>query len=171
MTIPLVVLGVLAVVGWVINAPLLLNYPLEHWLEPVIEAGKPLHLEGVSSATKVLFSAIATAAGVLGIAIGLKIWRRGPDQPGFEPSILRRGFGYDHVLAALFGGPGRKGADAAAYKVDAGVIDGAVNGVATLVRNGGGQLRRLQSGYVRSYALGITTGTVLLLAYFVQRGR
>ena len=171
MTIPLVVLGVLAVVGWVINAPVLLNYPLEHWLEPVIEAGKPLHLEGVSSATKVLFSAIATAAGVLGIAIGLKIWRRGPDQPGFEPTLLRRGFGYDHILAALFGGPGRKAADAAAYKVDAGIIDGAVNGVATLVRNGGGQLRRLQSGYVRSYALGITTGTVLLLAYFVQRGR
>ncbi|HEV8114689.1 MAG TPA: NADH-quinone oxidoreductase subunit L [Acidimicrobiales bacterium] len=171
MTIPLVVLGVLAVVGWVINAPVLLNYPLEHWLEPVIEAGKPLHLEGVSSATKVLFSAIATAAGVLGIALGLRIWRRGPDQPAFEPKLLRRGFGYDHVLAALFGGPGRKAADAAAFKVDAGIIDGAVNGVATLVRTGGGQLRRLQSGYVRSYALGITTGTVLLLAYFVQRGR
>ena len=171
MTIPLVVLGVLSVVGWVINSPLLLDYPLEHWLEPVLEAGRPLHLDGVSSSTKVLFSVFATAAGVLGIAAGFRIWRRGPDQPGFEPRVLRRGFGYDHVLSALFGGPGRKAADAATYTIDAGIIDGAVDGVATVVRRGGGQLRKLQSGYVRSYALGITTGTVLLLAYVVNRGR
>ncbi|MEO5679088.1 MAG: NADH-quinone oxidoreductase subunit L, partial [Acidimicrobiales bacterium] len=171
MTIPLVVLAVLAVGGWVINAPVLLDYPLEHWLEPVLEAGRPFHVEGVSSATKVLFSAIATAAGALGIAAGFRIWRRGADQPDYEPSIFRRGFGYDHILAALFGGPGRRAADFAAYVVDAEVIDGAVNGVATVVRRGGGQLRRLQSGYVRSYALGITTGTVLLLAYVVNRGR
>jgi NADH-quinone oxidoreductase subunit L len=44
-----------------------------------------------------------------------------------------------------------------------------VNGVGTLVRSGGGGLRRVQSGFVRSYALGISVGTVLLLGYFVSR--
>ncbi len=171
MTIPLLVLAALSVGGWVINSPILLDYPLEHWLEPVVEAGRPLHLTEVSTATKILFSAIATAAGVIGIAAGFRIWRRGADQPGFEPRLLRRGFGFDQILAALFGGPGRKAADSAAYRVDAGIIDGTVDGIATVVRRGGAQLRRLQSGYVRSYALGITTGTVLLLAYVVNRGR
>jgi len=170
MTIPLVVLAALATGGWVINSPVLLDYPLEHWLEPVLEAGRPFHLAGVSSATKVLFSAVATAAGALGIAVGLWVWRRGAEQPKYEPRILRRGFGYDLILAALFGGPGREAANVAAYTVDARIIDGAVDGVATVVRRGGGQLRRLQSGYVRSYALGITAGTVLLLAYVVNRG-
>jgi NADH-quinone oxidoreductase subunit L len=170
MTIPLVILGALAVTGGLINLPWF-NYPLEHWLEPVFEPGHPLHLSGVSSSTKVLFSVLATIAGAVGIVAGLGVWRKGPDQPKYEPGLLRRGFGFDTGLAALFGGPGRKAADAAAYDVDAGVIDGAVNGVATLVRAGGGQLRKLQTGYVRNYALGITSGAVLLLAYVVVRGR
>ena len=171
MTIPLVILAVLSVGGWVINSPILLDYPLEHWLEPVVEAGRPLHLTGVATSTKIVFSLLAVTAGALGIAAGLRVWRRGPDQPRFEPRILRRGFGYDQILAALFGGAGRRAADAAAYVVDARIIDGAVDGVATVVRRGGGQLRRLQTGYVRNYALGITTGTVLLLAYVASRGR
>ena len=60
-------------------------------------------------------------------------------------------------------------ADWTAYSVDKTVVDGAYNGVATLIRRGGGQLRRLQTGYVRNYALGVAAGTVLLLAYVVVR--
>ena len=168
MTIPLVVLGGLAVLGGLINLPWF-NYPLEHWLEPVFEPGRPFHLAEVSSLTKVVFSAIATAAGVLGIAAGFGVWRRGADQPQYEPGLFRRGFGFDSALAALFGGPGRRAADAAATRVDAGLIDGTVNGIAVAVRAGGAQLRKLQTGYVRNYALGITTGTFLLLAYVVVR--
>jgi hypothetical protein len=44
-----------------------------------------------------------------------------------------------------------------------------VNGVAVAVREGGGQLRRLQTGYVRTYALGVAAGTVGLLAWFLVR--
>jgi NADH-quinone oxidoreductase subunit L len=169
MTAPLLVLGALAVVGGAINLPWF-NYPLEHWLEPVFEAGRPFRLDHVSAMTKLLFSVVATAAGAIGIAAGLGVWRRSADQPEYEPSLLRQGFKFDQALAAFFGGPGRKLADFAAYRVDAGLIDGAVNGVATLVRGGGGQLRRLQTGYVRNYALGIATGACLLLAYVVVKG-
>ncbi len=172
MTIPLLVLGGLAFLGGLINAPIPgMSYLLEHWLEPVFEAGSPVHLSEVSSATKLLFSLIATTAGAIGIAAGLGVWRRGADQPRYEPGLLRRGFGFDHALAALFGGPGRRAAEATAARIDAGLIDGTVNGVATAVRAGGSQLRKLQTGYVRNYALGITTGTVLLLAYVAARGR
>ena len=49
------------------------------------------------------------------------------------------------------------------------VVDGAVNGVAAVVRGGGRGLRVLQTGFVRSYALGVAVGVVGLLAYFLTR--
>jgi NADH-quinone oxidoreductase subunit L len=53
--------------------------------------------------------------------------------------------------------------------IDKRVIDGSVNGVGALVRDGGSQLRKLQTGYVRNYALGIAAGTVVLLGYVMFR--
>jgi hypothetical protein len=38
-----------------------------------------------------------------------------------------------------------------------------------VVRGSGQGLRGLQSGFVRSYALGIAGGAVLLLAYFIAQ--
>ena len=49
------------------------------------------------------------------------------------------------------------------------MVDGAVNGVATLVREGSGRLRVTQTGYVRNYALGIAAGAVLLVGWFLTR--
>jgi NADH-quinone oxidoreductase subunit L len=173
MTIPLLVLAALALVGGALNAPWpgRFSYPLERWLEPLFEGGNPLPASFATSSTKLLFALFAVVAGAAGIAAGWTLWKRGPDQPSLEPDVARKGFYYDSGLAALFGGPGRAAADALAYKVDQGGIDGAVNGVARLVRGGGGQLRKLQTGYVRNYALGITAGAVLLLAYVVVQSR
>ena len=44
-----------------------------------------------------------------------------------------------------------------------------VNGTATLVRVSGSRLRRVQTGYVRNYALAIATGAALVLAYVASR--
>jgi NADH-quinone oxidoreductase subunit L len=52
---------------------------------------------------------------------------------------------------------------------DSQVIDGAVNGLARLARGAGGGLRRIQTGFVRQYALGIVIGAVALLAYMLTR--
>ena len=41
--------------------------------------------------------------------------------------------------------------------------------MAWLVRHGGGRLRRLQTGYVRNYALGVAGGAAVLLLYVVVR--
>ncbi len=66
------------------------------------------------------------------------------------------------------GGPGRMLFDAIAW-FDANVIDGLVNGVASTVRISGGMVRRVQTGFVRSYALAITVGSVALLVWFLVR--
>jgi NADH-quinone oxidoreductase subunit L len=56
-----------------------------------------------------------------------------------------------------------------ARTVDQRGIDGAVNGLAELVGNSARSGRRVQSGLVRSYALGVLGGAVLIVAFLVFR--
>jgi len=53
--------------------------------------------------------------------------------------------------------------------VESKVIDGAVNGVGAALRSLGGGLRRVQTGFVRQYALFIVLGAVALLAWMASR--
>jgi NADH-quinone oxidoreductase subunit L len=54
-------------------------------------------------------------------------------------------------------------------RVDAGLIDAAVNGSARLAGTLAQRTRALQTGLVRQYALVLFGGTVVLLAYLVWR--
>ncbi len=49
------------------------------------------------------------------------------------------------------------------------VIDRAVNGVASLLGQGSEGTRRLQTGYVRNYALSVVLGVVAIFAYLILR--
>jgi NADH-quinone oxidoreductase subunit L len=53
--------------------------------------------------------------------------------------------------------------------VDVGVIDGAVNGVGSIVDASSMVLRRLQTGSVRAYAGSLFIGVVLMLGYYLWR--
>jgi NADH-quinone oxidoreductase subunit L len=170
MTVPLVVLAALSIAGGALNLPF--GKPwlfLEHWLEPSF--GEALHAHDASGSLKFGLAVAALAAALAGVAVAYVRWcRLGPeDNAALEPAPLRRALYLDSLYAALFGGPGRWLADKAAYVVDLKVVDGAVNGAAAIVRAGGGQLRKLQTGYVRNYALGVAAGVVLLLAWTAMR--
>jgi len=47
--------------------------------------------------------------------------------------------------------------------MDAGVIDGIVNGIGKRAKNIGAGLRMLQSGYIRSYAAWVVLGSLLVI--------
>ncbi|HYD08652.1 MAG TPA: NADH-quinone oxidoreductase subunit L, partial [Acidimicrobiales bacterium] len=167
MTLPLVVLAGLAVVAGALNLPFTDDLKiLEHWLHGVVEAGEA-HLD-VATGTKVGLAVVATLASLAGIAAAVAVYLQKRVEPK-EPEILLKGWGYDDAISAAVDGPLRAGATFAADVVDKRGIDGAVNGVATLVRAGGSRLRLVQTGYVRTYALGIAAGAVALLAWFVSR--
>jgi NADH-quinone oxidoreductase subunit L len=51
--------------------------------------------------------------------------------------------------------------------MDAGLIDGAVNGVGLAVSGASGILRRTQTGSVRTYAFALFAGAVAILAYYL----
>jgi NADH-quinone oxidoreductase subunit L len=54
-------------------------------------------------------------------------------------------------------------------KFDEAVIDGAVNGVAAVVRAFGSVLRLLQTGLVKDYALSILVGAIVVIGYLLLR--
>ena len=72
---------------------------------------------------------------------------------------------HDSVLAAGF----RRGTRWLAESFDLPVIDGASAALARLVERLGASLRRMQSGYVRNYAVYVLAGVVLMLSFFLVR--
>ncbi len=166
MTVPLVALAVLAAVGGALNLPRVLT--LEHFLEPVF--GERLHELAITSGFQMTLAAIAVVGSIVGILVARAIYLRSTAPTDrFEPELLRRAWHLDQGVAALVGGPGRAFAAFISRVLDGKGIDGAVNGVATLVRASGSRLRVVQTGYVRNYALAMAGGAVLLLGFFLLR--
>jgi NADH-quinone oxidoreductase subunit L len=92
-------------------------------------------------------------------------WQR----PRLTPVFFQRAWWVDTAYDTLIARPSTALANFSAVVFDNRVIDGAVNGTATLVRVSGSRLRRVQTGYVRNYALAIATGAALVLAYVASR--
>jgi NADH-quinone oxidoreductase subunit L len=69
----------------------------------------------------------------------------------------------NHLLFMVIGGR----IAAAAWWFDRNVIDGTVNGIGSLVRGTGGGLRRVQTGRVQNYALGIAIGLLVMAGSFL----
>ncbi|HEY8548239.1 MAG TPA: NADH-quinone oxidoreductase subunit L [Acidimicrobiales bacterium] len=166
MTLPLVVLAVLSVLGGGLNLPFTDDSKfLEHWLHPVIGENEA-HID-VATGVKWGLAAAAVVLAVVGIVAARAVYLRRKERVT-EPTVLAHGWYYDEAITAFVGGPGEAAFEATAA-FDRTVVDGAVNGVAGLVQRTGRLLRHAQTGYVRSYALGITTGVVIVLGYFLTR--
>jgi NADH-quinone oxidoreductase subunit L len=167
MWVPLVVLAVLAVGGGFLNLPFNDDVKfLATWLEPVVH-GAEIHPH-VATGTKVALAVIAVVAGLVGIGLAAAVYLKQRLRP-VEPALLLHAYHYDDALAAVVSGPVQRGATFAAEVVDQQGIDGAVNGAGWLARSVGSQVRKVQTGYVRNYALGIAAGAVLALAWFLVR--
>ncbi len=76
---------------------------------------------------------------------------------------------WDDFYDAIIGRPSQYLARFSAVVVDGKIIDGAVNGVAHLVKSTGSGVRKLQTGYTRHYALGIIVGTVAIVVFLLTR--
>jgi NADH-quinone oxidoreductase subunit L len=176
MVLPSLVLATLAVVIGFINLPFHDLEFLTDWLDPVFrgveEHGPDSFVEGAS------LELLAVVIALLGISVGWALYRRGLEDRDADPLDRRLGpvarvFGhayyFDSGIGRLVGGPIRWAAAWLANVFDLRIIDGAVNGLARLFRGAGTGLRRLQTGLVRQYALGIVLGVVLLLLYALAR--
>jgi NADH-quinone oxidoreductase subunit L len=190
MVFPMVLLGIAAIIGGFLINGNGENGRLARFLEPSVGprsvtsvasttgpqtavAGVLPHREGGLSAAAL--SGIATGAGAGGAVVGLAMygglwnWQRRRENPGLAWRALRNKFFVDDVYQFLFTSVGRLVASALAFVVDAKIVDGVVNNFGTVTTRIAAGGRRLQTGLVRSYALGILGGSVLLLAFFIAR--
>ena len=174
MTLPLVILAVLSVLGGLVNTPFRLG--LEHFLEPSFEGVKLGHpADGVVSI--LVLAAVAVGAGAVGAAMAFFAYHRPPEawrrfQAAFGKlwGWWEDGYRVDDIYGTMLVAPGRRLAEQAAFRLDLGVVDGAVNGVARLVRAAGTMIRPAQSGLIRQYGLWFGLGLVALLAWLLVRG-
>jgi NADH-quinone oxidoreductase subunit L len=190
MVFPMVLLAVAAIIGGFLINGNGESGRLAHFLEPSVSSVSAAALSGQiepahaitliphrsSGLSAGALSGIATAAGLGGAAVAFGLyatgawdWERRRQNPGLAWRALRNKFFVDDVYQFLFTSVGMLAATALAFVVDAKVIDGAVNELGTVTTKVAAAGRRLQTGYVRSYALGILGGGVLLLAFFVAR--
>jgi NADH-quinone oxidoreductase subunit L len=168
MWIPLVILAVLSIIDGLIDLPFHPNADfLERWLDPVL--GPYLFHASIGVAGEWALEVTDAVLAVVGVLVATRLWLRTWRRPELEPVLLQRGWFVDWAYDRFIARPSEALAGVTAVVVDNRLIDGAVNGVATLVRTSGTHLRKLQTGYVRNYALGFTAGVVVLLAYVLTR--
>ncbi|MEZ5356077.1 MAG: NADH-quinone oxidoreductase subunit L [Bryobacteraceae bacterium] len=152
---PLAVLAVLSVIGGA-------AFNIPHFLEPVLGAAE-------HGGHDMMLEVIGSAAGLLGIALAYVMYVASPgmadsiaDSLGGVYRLVYNKYFVDEVYDAMVVSPTIAGSRSLLWRgLDAGFIDGAVNGVGWLARTIGGGLRHLQSGNIRSSAAWVVFGAVL----------
>ncbi len=169
MLFPLVVLAFLSITGGLLQLPFSKDlHFLEHWLEPVVHHSEA-NIKGTwAYDNKYLLLLAAIVVAAIGIAMSVAVYAKGKAKP-IEPKVLADGWYYDRAISGFMGGPGRKAFEGVAM-FDATVVDGAVIGTAKGVGGISSVLRKVQSGFVRTYAAIIGIGAIILLASFILRG-
>ncbi len=173
MTLPLVVLAILTVVaGLAVGIPSSQGTAFAHFLAPVLPLEEAEHSAGVAFSLLVLSALVAIA----GVALAWMVYGRTPVRAASigvarNPvhKLLIEKYYVDEIYDALFVRPIYQFSLWLARVFDPGFIDGIVNGVATLVVGWARGLRRVQTGFVMNYALGILLGAVAVVAYLLAR--
>ncbi len=168
MTVPLISLALLAVIAGVLNLPFSHDTKLlESWLEPIL-FGNEVHV-AASGTTKWILALVAIAGAAVGIGFAVYVYRwKRISASIVEPKLLQDAWGFDQRVSEFMGGPGRKLFTSFAW-FDKTVIDGAVNGTGRLTQLLGTKMRVLQTGLIRTYALGMVLGGIIVVIYFITR--
>ena len=165
MTIPLIVLAVLAAIGGFVGIPEVFvegGDKLTAFLSPVISTNH----EPVNRSTEFFLMGLS---GVLVVATIIFTWFRfrnyqPKEQKGFG-KVLENKWYVDELYDKIIANPVNKLAGFLNNFFERFIIDVIVNGVGRVVSYGSRQLRLLQSGQVGSYVLLMVLSILLLLLY------
>jgi len=169
MTLPLIVLAVGSVLAGFVGFPPEAGF-IHGFIGPVVQLhGAAHHPEYTVIAA---LAAVSVAAGLIGIGIGLAMYRGRRPDPAAVARLTRPVYRllvnkyfidelYDRRFVAFFTGFG-----GVMSAFDVHIIDGFVNRLGWVVSAAGGGLRRAQTGVVGNYALSVVVGLLALMALY-----
>ena len=169
MTVPLMILGFLALVGGYIG----IGDRFEHFLDPIFATGVPALPVHEIAGGELTVSAISVAVALLGLFTAWLFYLKSPELPerlaarmhGLYQLIFNK-YWVDELYGAVITRPLAAFSRVVLWRaVDVGLIDGAVNGVGFSARAAGDGLRRQASGNIRSYASWVALGAAAVLLY------
>ena len=172
MAAALIPLAVLSVFGGVINLPGQLT--LEHFLEHVL--GETAVPEGLTAWVLAGAALLIALAGIF-MARALYLSRAGHirrrrwlTRLGPLVPAARNKFYVDEIYGRGIVLPGKRFAAYCANVFDPKVVDGLVNGTGKVVAGLAEGLRRVQTGYVRNYAITFFLGVMIVFSVLLVRG-
>jgi len=188
-TLPLMVLGTLAVVGGYVGVPKLIgdllggipNY-FEHYLEPVFRISEEFakeHMHAAAHHSHALewgLMGTSVIVAVIGISIAFALYIVSPSIPAkftaafpaLHKAVYNKWY-VDEIYDFFFVNPCKALGNFLWKGFDVLIVDGVVNGVAKVVISFSAVLRNLQSGYVHNYAFSMAFGMVVIVGYYVFR--
>ncbi len=180
MTIPLIVLGVLSVVGGWVGIPhvigdVLGHVPnfLEHWFEPLIAKLPEARAAHTASEEWSLMGASVSLAAISALgAAYMYLKKEGSSEKAAEAfgplyKIVNNKYFVDEAYFAVLINPLVTASRNLWYYVDVKVIDKATYIVTDLVRGSGSFVRSLQNGNMQQYAMYVVLGVVAALSYML----
>ena len=138
---------------------------LKNWLAPLFSE----HGEHTELLKPAVVSGLALLMVAIGVAIALfkyqfsEVSKETPQDVSIFTRLARRDLGQDAFNEAVFMRPGQ-GLTTLLVKADESVVDGAVRSVGSIALGSGSVLRKIQTGFARSYAALILVGAVALIA-------
>ena len=177
MLVPLMILAVLSIIGGWMAAPAFWGAPdyFAKFLEPVFAQGSVGNAEAAEATAHALetpLAIVAVVTALLGFAIAFWLYLKQPGKPeqlaksmrGVYTTLLHKYY-VDEIYAALIVKPLLwLSTNVLWQKVDAGAIDGTVNGIAEGLSGIGDGVRHTQSGNTRSYAVWVVIGALVIIA-------
>ncbi len=177
MVIPLVVLAVFSTIAGFAGIPEAWgggNW-IHHFLAPVFAQG-PAGSEAVHTSISLerLMAVISVVIAGAGIGLAWLMYLLSPSLPrrvaeslgGLYQAVLNKWY-VDELYDLIFVNPVKRFGTFLWQFVDVGVIDGIVNGVASLSHFFGERIRRFQTGNVEDYALFMVIGVAVILGVFL----
>ncbi len=179
MTIPLIVLAILACVGGIAGWPSSLggNNAIEQWLDPVFNHAliKLAASHEGGGGSEYLLMALSVAVAASGVYIARRLYLGRNELPldlsrRFSRlyALLLNKYYVDEVYDAVVVTPVVKGSETLLWKgIDTGVIDWCINTGARLVGVLGASLRLIQTGVARSYVLVFVVGVLAVISWLL----
>jgi NADH-quinone oxidoreductase subunit L len=179
MALPLVVLAIFSVIGGWVGLPegILWGNAFGRFLAPVAPTATPGPGAAVSGAglSPPVASAIALVLALLGLALAWILYLQNPELPDRVAASMRSlyellldKYRIDELYNLLIGRPLFWISQFVLFRgIDAGVIDGIVDGTGLGVEGSGEGLRRIETGNVQHYALAYLLGVIAIAAYYV----